>query len=454
MLKGIQDGLGRLLQGILDGLGRPSYGGRRNVGRPSQAVLSHGGPLDRLVVEGRLADVDGIRPGAVVIEEGRIAAVGTATGPADLRFADDCLIFAGMGDIHIHAREDATGNECHKENFATATAAALHGGVVHVADMPNNPAPPVDDASYAAKERLVHAAALDVHFTLYAGIGPGTRPLTRHVPYKAYMGPSVGPLYFETLEQLDQTLANYRGKPVSFHCEDPVLLAAHRSAPTHEARRPPACELSATRFAIEMVRKHRLVGKLCHYSVGEGLELIRAAKAQGLPVTAEVTPHHLFFDTSMLTDDNRQWMQMNPPLRGPVDRKAMLEALRSGVCDYLATDHAPHTIAEKRAGVSGQPHLDTYGAFVTWLLVEQGFTPERIAAICAAAPGEFVNAFSAERFGRLLPGYVGSLTVLNLRRPTTVRREDLRTRCGWSPFEGFTFPGSVEAVIIRGRRVY
>jgi dihydroorotase len=146
-------------------------------------------------------------------------------------------------------------------------------------------------------------------------------------------------------------------------------------------------------------------------------------------------------------------MQMNPPLRSPKDREAMLEALRNGPADYLATDHAPHTIAEKAKGISGQPHLDTYGPFVTWLLVEKGFAPERIAAVCAANPGSFVRPYQSERFGRLLPGYVGSLTVLDLKRPLTVRRRELRTRCGWSPFEGVAFPGSVAAVFVRGTRV-
>jgi dihydroorotase len=409
--------------------------------------------MNRVIVEGRLADIDGVRAGQVCIENGTISAVGPNLSRPDHVFGDDCLIFAGMGDIHIHAREDVTGKETHKETFATAAAAALQGGVVHVADMPNNPAAPIDDASYAAKERLLESQHLAVTFTLYAGVGPGTRPLSRHVPYKAYMGPSVGDLYFRTLEELDRTLANYGGKAVSFHCEDPVLLEKHKSAPTHEARRPPECELSATRFALAMIEKYGLTGKLCHYSVGEGLQLIRDAKKKGLPVTAEVTPHHVFFDTAMITDANRPWMQMNPPLRSPADRAAMLEALRDGTADYLATDHAPHTIAEKERGISGQPHLDTYGQFVTWLLVEQGFTPERIAAICSANPGTFVNAFRKENFGRLLPSYVGSLTVLNLRRPTTVRREDLKTRCGWSPFEGVTFPGSVEAVFVHGRAV-
>jgi dihydroorotase len=406
-----------------------------------------------VIVEGVLADIDGVRPGQVRIEDGTITAVGPGLGKPDYVFDDGCLIFAGMGDVHIHAREDMTGRENYKETFASAAAAALHGGVVHVADMPNNHAAPVDAESYATKERLVAAAELPVVFTLYAGIGPGTRPLGRKVPYKAYMGPSVGDLYFRSLEDLDRVLTAYRGQAVSFHCEDPALLEAHRTAPTHEARRPPECELSATRFALAMIEKHGLTGKLCHYSVGEGLPLIRAARARGLPVTAEVTPHHVFFDTAMLTDANRPWMQMNPPLRSPADREAMLEALRDGTADYLATDHAPHTVAEKERGVSGQPHLDTYGPFVTWLLVEKGFTPQRVAVVCSANPGAFVSTFRAEKFGRLAPGYVGSLTVLDLRKPTTVRREDLRTRCGWSPFEGVTFPGSVAAVFVRGRKV-
>jgi dihydroorotase len=402
------------------------------------------------IVEGVLADIDGVRHGQVLIEDGIIQGVGPDLGTPQHAFDDGCLIFAGMGDVHIHAREDITGRDNYKETFATAAAAALHGGVVHVADMPNNPAAPIDDGSYAAKERLLLSQHLPVTFTLYAGIGPGTRPLTRNVPYKAYMGPSVGELFFSSLEELDRTLAAYTGRNVSFHCEDPVLLDAHKAAATHEERRPPDCELSATRFALAMIEKYRLTGKLCHYSVGDGLPLIRAARARGLPVTAEVTPHHVFFDTAILTAANRPWMQMNPPLRSPADRQAMLAALRDGTADYLATDHAPHTVAEKERGISGQPHLDTYGPFVTWLLVEQGFTPERIAAICSANPGAFVNPYRAEKWGRLLPGYVGALTVLDLRRPTMVRREELRTRCGWSPFEGVTFPGSVAAVFVGG----
>jgi dihydroorotase len=407
--------------------------------------------MKNLLVEGRLADVDGVVHGRIRIENGTIVDVGDCPGTPDLAFGDDCLVFAGMGDVHIHAREDVSRKECHKETFATAAAAALHGGVVHVADMPNNVVAPVDEALYNAKESLVRRGAFPVHFTLYAGIGPGTRPLLRPVPYKAYMAPSHGSLHFTSLEQLDETLQHYRGQAVSFHCEDPLILKAHESEATHELRRPATAEVSATRFALDMIDKHGLTGKLCHYSVEEGLPMIADAKRRGIPVTAEVTPHHLYFDTSMISPANRTIMAMNPPLRSPADRTAMLDALRDGLVDYLATDHAPHTTMEKAKGAPGLPHLDTYGVFVTWLLMEQGFTPQRVAAICCANPGRFVNPYSLEQFGRLKPGYAGSLTVLNLRKPTSIHRSELRTLCGWSPFDGMTFPGRVEAVVIRGQ---
>jgi len=407
-----------------------------------------------LRLEGRIANHDGEFVGAVEIDTatGLIADVGPAIGESDLDLRG-CIIFPGFGDLHIHAREDAGGSQNYKEDFVSASDAAVQGGVTHVADMPNNPIAPVDDERYAQKERLTAKSA--VHVTLYAGIGPETHPLTRHVPYKAFMGPSVGDLFFKSQEQLEGVIAQYRGCNVSFHCEDPVILDASRGAATHEQRRPARAEISATAFALYLIEKYELVGKLCHYSTGDGLKLISAAKAKGLRVTAEVTPHHLFFDDTMLTDENRLWLQMNPPLRGRADRLALIEALRSGLLDFIATDHAPHTLAEKATGVSGVPHLDTYGAFTTWLMKEHGFTAQQIARVCAWNPGEWVREFLPTGFGkgygRIEPGFVGSLTILEPDAPYIVRREMMKTKCAWSPFEGFTLPGRVRYTVLRGK---
>jgi len=407
-----------------------------------------------LRVEGTIVNHDRVYNGAVEIDEatGLITRVGEATGHSDID-TTGCLIFPGFGDVHIHAREDSSGLESYKEDFMTVGQAALQGGVAHVADMPNNRIAPVDDARYEAKEVL--AAKCAVHVTLYAGIGPHTRPLTRHVPYKAFMGPSVGDLFFSSQEELERAIAFYRGKNVSFHCEDPVILQESKGAPTHEERRPAAAELTATEFALYLIEKYELKGKLCHYSVGQGLPKIQAAKERGVSVTCEVTPHHLFFDTTSLTDENRPWLQMNPPLRAPEDRTALIEALRNGLIDYIATDHAPHTHEENAKGISGVPHLDTYGAFAAWLIKEHHFTPEQIARVCAFNPGNFVREFLpsdyGEGFGVVAPGYVGSLTILDMETPWTVRREEMKTKCAWSPFEGFTFPGRVRSTVIRGK---
>ena len=407
-----------------------------------------------LRVEGRIANDDAEFDGAIEIDTdtGLIASVGPREGRSDLD-TDGCVIFAGFGDLHVHAREDVSGREIYKEDFASASAAAIHGGVTHFADMPNNPVAPIDDASYAAKEKLTAGSA--VHITLYGGIGPGTRPLARVVPYKAFMGPSVGELFFFSPEQLEETIARYRGCNVSFHCEDPLILDSSRGAATHEQRRPARAEISATRFALELIEKYELQGKLCHFSTGEGLKDVIAAKARGVKVTCEVTPHHLFFDDTMLNDENRLWLQMNPPLRGREDRLAMIEALRTGEIDYLATDHAPHSLEEKSKGTSGVPHLDTYGAFTTWLMAEHGFTTQQIARVCATNPGRFVRPYLPESygegFGRVEEVYVGSLTVLDLKTPYVVRRESLKTKCGWSPFEGVSFPGRVRHTVVRGR---
>jgi dihydroorotase len=407
-----------------------------------------------LRIEGRIANHDRVFDGAVEIDSatGLITHIGEFEGRSDLE-TTGCIIFPGFGDIHIHARDDMSGSQRYKEDYSTISAASIHGGVTHVADMPNNPVAPVDDARYAEKEKLTTASA--VHVTLYAGIGPDTSPLTRHVPYKAFMGPSVGDLFFASQQQLEDVIAHYRGRNVSFHCEDPEILHESKGEPTHEQRRPARAETAATAFALYLIEKYGLIGKLCHYSTGEGLKLIAAAKVRGVCVTAEATPHHLFFDDSMLTDENRLLLQMNPPLRAPADRLALIEALRSGLVDYIATDHAPHTLEEKATGVSGVPLLDTYGAFATWLMAEHSFTSQEIARVCAFNPGRFVKEFLpagfGEGYGVVAPGYVGSLTVLDMNAPWTVRREEMKTKCAWSPFEGFTFPGRVRHTVLQGR---
>ncbi|MBP9680418.1 MAG: amidohydrolase family protein [Bacteriovorax sp.] len=385
----------------------------------------------------------------------------------DFYYGDNCLLFAGMGDIHIHAREDVSAKNCYKEDFHSASRAALNGGLVHLADMPNNPIAPVDDESYLAKVRLAEAKS-DVPILMYAGIGPKTRPLRFSVPYKVYMGPSVGDLYFSSNQALEEVLVHYQNQWVSFHCEDPEVLEKNSGEVDHFTKRPLKAELMATEFALYLIEKFHLKGKLCHYSAGAGLQAIKAAKAQGLNVTCEVTPQHLFFSEEMIRSMSAQdqiHFQMNPPIRTQENTDLLLQALRNNDIDFLATDHAPHSAQEKKEGMSGLPGLDTYASFVSWLLIEKKISPETIALVTAENPGRFFNQFlgslsqQSEHFqkwgkglGYLESGYSASFTVLNLTKPQTINADFLKTKALWSPFLGITFPGRLEAVFLCGRK--
>lgn len=389
------------------------------------------------------------------------------SSPVDYFFDDDCLLFAGMGDIHIHAREDQSQKNTYKEDFNSVCCAAINGGLVHVADMPNNPIPPIDDESYLTKVSLAEKSSVPI--LMYAGIGPETRPLSFMVPYKAYMGPSIGELYFRNNLELEEAIKHYRDQWVSFHCEDPVILENSRNEADHFLRRPVKAEILATDFALYLIEKYNLFGKLCHYSAGAGLEAILKARSLGVKVSAEVTPQHLYFSEEsikLMPKDQQVLFQMNPPIRPVADSEKLLTALQNGQIEFLATDHAPHSPEEKAKGMSGLPGLDTYSHFVTWLLLEKNISAQIIATVASENPGRFFNQFQASlskktgknhRFGKglgfLAAGHSASFTVLNLAKPITITPEMLKTKAAWSPFIGVTFPGSLETVFLCGNKM-
>ncbi|MES2023367.1 MAG: amidohydrolase family protein [Patescibacteria group bacterium] len=422
-----------------------------------------------LTIEGNIVNSETVSRKRIEIgNTGLITSVSEPIGKADFIFKDE-LIFPGFIDLHVHAREDASHTQDYKENFTTAGEAAVNGGVVAYADMPNNPVPPIDDASYDVKNNLAKNATekTGVEILLYAGIGTNTKPLSKKVPYKVFMGHSVGDLFFKNYTELENVLENYRGQSVSFHCEDPEILEKYKNENTHEEQRPPEAEISAVDFALKLIEKYNLSGKICHCSTMEGVQKIIDAKKRGVSVTVEVAPHHLYFDETMLNESNRKMFQVNPPIRQTKENRLdLIQALKNGDIDYLATDHAPHTLEEKEKGISGMPHLDTYGLFTTWLMKEHNFLAQDIARVCSKNPGDFLNEFyltphpspykvegknAILKFGKIEAGYIGSLTILDMTKPIKIKKENLKTKCAWSPFENVEFPGSVVMTVIKGK---
>lgn len=422
---------------------------------------------------------------------------------AEYVFGDGCLIFPGFGDLHIHAREDETRKQNYKEDYTTATAAALHGGVVHVSAMPNTPDPVVGREQFEWHRSRIERLGSPVTVLNYLGIDSKTKPMGKRGDYfyKLYFGKSVGDLTVTYGSELDAILSRYKGEHISFHVEYEPIVQASAKGQTHSDRRPREAVNEGLRILLPLIEKYGIRAKLCHWSTGgESFAMIAEYRKRGCDITLEVSPLHLLFDRSMTHEDPSLWLkiQMNPAVQEKEDRLALVKGLKEGFIQFLATDHAPHTIEEKYAAfakfkeaypgktnveiaaeirnrdeklflatceennTSGAPWLDTYALVCTFLMREHRFTPQDIARVAAYLPGRFVNAFLKKQFpkqrfgkgfGEIKTGFVGSFTVLNTKEGTLVEREALQTKAGWSPLEGVRFPGRVEAVFVRGIRV-
>lgn len=385
------------------------------------------------------------------------------------------LIFTGFIDLHVHAREyarpagDLTSlskweSACRKETFRTAGRAAINGGVTLFAAMPNDPVPPDDAAEYARKRDLTASSPCPV--ILFGAITPTSEPWA-DIPYKVYLDAHPSPVTFTRWSDLTAALGRYRGCRVFFHAEDPELLDRAGRGPRWQTR-PAEAESSAVEKILEMTGKLGIDSHICHVSTRRSVEFIESFNRNASKrVTCEATPHHLFFgisDGRILTaqgspvsETDTYLLECNPPLRSEEDRRFLVEALRDGRIDMVASDHAPHTLADKHNGAPGMPHLDTLGPFAGWLLSGWGFTPSRVASVLSSAPGRKLSRDLDCPHGTIEEGSAASFTVLDMAASTVIDHDGLRGRgplgtlCGWSPFVGAAFPASVLKTIVRGK---
>lgn len=328
----------------------------------------------------------------------------------------------GLADVHAHLR--VPGGE-HKEDFHSGTAAALAGGFTTVLAMPNTSPPLVTADLLRRVQQQANAEALcDVH--LYAGASPAhvteLPALGRAaVALKIYLNETFGPLRVSDLYTLLACFCDWPpAKPIALHAEGPgvavgIGLAAAFGRSVH----------------------------ICHVSRREEIALIAGAKARGLPVTCEVTPHHLFLtqaDAARLGPLG----DMRPPLAEPADVEALWAHLPTTI-DCIATDHAPHTLAEKRGAnpPPGVPGLETALPLMLTAVAEGRLTMPRLVGLMAVNPRRI--------FG--LPDQPDTWVEVDPDASYMLSNEGLHTKCGWTPFAGMTVRGRVRRVVLRGKTV-
>ena len=337
------------------------------------------------------------------------------------------LRIPAMVDPHVHLRDLEWS---HKATFASETAAAVAGGYWCVLDMPNTPPATVDAVSLAVKQKAFEKQAF-CDWGVYFGASQSNvvddyAKVTAEVcGLKIYNNETTGTLLIE-----DQSLrdAHYRvwtaasQKPIAVHAEEETVADI-----------------------LKLARKYRAFTHFCHISTRYEIDLLRAAKEEGLPISVGVTPHHLYLTEADLPVLGSLGM-MKPPLKTADDRDALWEAIADGTVDIVESDHAPHTLAEKQSAKPpyGVPGLETTLPLMCLAVEEGRISYERMIELLA---------LNAQRIFNLHPDSE-TYTLVDTDAHYTIDRASLRTKCGWSPFEGMRVPGRVIGVWIRGVQVY
>jgi len=331
------------------------------------------------------------------------------------------LDLPGLVDIHVHLREPGG---THKEDFSTGTAAALAGGFAAVLDMPNNTPPVVDRETLMRKVELAAVKArCDFGFYMGASSDNAGKPLVDpHVAgLKMYLDDTYGPLRINSL---------------------PALMAHFRSWPRNKPIAAHAEGLSAA-IAIGLAQLYDRRLHLCHVSRKSEIELVRQAKERGVKLTCEATPHHLF-----LTEDDGVRLGglslMKPPLGTSEDSQALWDNL--DIIDAVASDHAPHTLAEKESDAPppGVPGLETTLPLLLNAVSEGRLSLEEVVRLLHHGPARVMGLKVPE----------DARVEVDPTVAWSIRGAQLFTKCGWTPFEGMTVKGRVTSVKLRGTVVY
>ena len=393
----------------------------------------------------------------VLIGNGRVVKLGpdlTAESAVD---AGGYLVGPGFVDMHTHLREPG---QTWKEDIASGSAAAAAGGFTAVVAMPNTQ-PPIDSVRLVeeVQARGREVGLVDVFPSAALTVGRLGRVASNLEDLHAH-----GVRVFTDdgdcladgvlLAEIMMRLSRLGGAVVAQHAEDPTRTAGgHMHAGEMSQRlgiggQPAEAETDVVRRDLELVEATGARYHVQHASSASTVELVRESKAKGLPVTAEVTPHHLTFDESSLESQDTRF-KMYPPLRSELDRKSLVEALTDGTIDVVATDHAPHSADEKGVEFTAAPRgvigLET-AASAVWEAVGDG---DRLFSRLSTSPARIAGLRDHGR--PIAPGAPANIVVFD--PGSTWVADVFRSKSANSPFLGRPMRGRVVATMLRGEVV-
>lgn len=407
---------------------------------------------------------DDLLPATVLVEQGVVAAVGDHDDDFGAPVADhgSRVIMPALVDTHVHVNDPG---RTEWEGFSSATRAAAAGGVAVLVDMPLNSIPPTTTvAGLAAKRAAAAHPVVDVGF--WGGIIPGNDDAVPQLAkagvfgFKAFLVESgVDEFPAISLDALDEALeaAAAVGRVLLVHAEAPGPLA---SAPacgadyaSYLASRPPEAEVEAVEAVIAAVGRTGAAAHILHLSAADALPPLKAARADGLPITVETCPHYLVLEAGEIPSGACEF-KCAPPIRGAENRERLWEGLVAGDIDMVVSDHSPCTPELKEGGFDrawgGIASLELRLPLMWTEAARRGLAIADVAKWTATAPARFAGLPS----GRIEAGLRADLVIWDPEHRWTVDPETLLQRHPSTPYAGRELIGAVRATLVRGRTVF
>lgn len=412
--------------------------------------------------------------GSVVIDGERIAEVlrgplDAARYPADEYDITDCtgrMVLPGAIDEHVHFRDPGL---TEKGDMATESRAAVAGGVTTFFDMPNTK--PQTTTREAWEGKMRRAAEVSVaNYAFFPGAtNSNADELLAMNPcaipgIKVFMGSSTGDMLVDRNATLHRLFSDFRGV-IAVHAESEEVIRRNRAilremhgdeiplGKHHILRSRRAC-FEATEKAVKLARETGARLHVMHISTVDELRFFTPGPVAGKKITCETCPHYLVF-TADSVEATGGLTKCNPAIKEEEDRQALLTALRDGLIDVVATDHAPHLREQKRGNAltatSGMPSVQFSLPVMLQLAKEGNFSYDTVVERMCAAPA---TLFGVEERGFLRPGYWADIAVVAPCSPYTVTDDMVVSRCGWTPYAGKQLEFSVEQTWVNGHRVW
>jgi allantoinase len=426
--------------------------------------------MTQAFVSSRVVTPEGIRPAAVIVEQGRIVSVREpADAPRDalLHQFDDLVLLPGLVDSHVHVNEPG---RTEWEGFATATRAAAAGGYTTLVDMPLNCLPETTTVAALEAKRRAAEGQCRVDWAAWGGLTGINQehlaPLAEAgvAGFKCFLvNPGIEGFAMIGKQELEAALPTLArtGLPLLVHAE----LAEHlvpggdtddwQQYATYLRSRPDQSELAAIRMLIGLCRRYAFRLHIVHLATALALEELAQARAEGLPITIETCPHYLHFAAEDIPTGGTLF-KCAPPIRARANQEGLWQGLRDGVIDLIATDHSPCPPSMKqgdfRQAWGGIASLSVAISVVWTEMLERGFPLENLARWMSAQPARLAGL--EMRKGAIATGWDADLVVFDPDDEFILRADSLHYRHLVSPYLGERLRGKVKATFVRGVTVY